>query len=266
MASPAMTHNSGAVALATSLDVLALGARPVSLAEEQILPVLPPLMSLLPEGGLRRGTVTAISGGTAAVSLAMALVVAAVSSGRWMAVVGAPGTSNGISNGRDVGSALGLSAAREMGLSLERLVMVDVPPPDRVDAGYGTEGAGIGWATVVAACLDAFEVVLTWPPRRASSSDGRRLAARLRERGSVMLTMGDGPFQPDLRLEAIEAMWTGLGHGHGHLRERRVTIEAMGRRGASRPRRSQVLLPDADGALAIIEPMGAVASLNARAR
>lgn len=259
-----MTHNSGAAALATSLGALALGARPVSLAEEQILPVLPPLMSLLPEGGLRRGTVTEISGGTGAVSLAMALVVAAVSSGRWMAVVGAPGTSNGISNGRDVSGALGLSAAREMGLSLERLVMVDVPPRDRVDD--RSSGEGIGWATVVAACLDAFEVVLTWPPRRASASDGRRLAARLRERGSVMLTMGDGPFQPDLRLDVIEATWTGLGHGHGHLRERRVTIEATGRRGASRPRRSQVLLPDADGALAIIEPMGAVASLNARAR
>lgn len=263
MASPAMTHNSGAAALATSLGALALGARPVALAEEQILPVLPPLMSLLPEGGLRRGTVTALSGGPAAVSLAMGLVVAAVSSGRWMAVVGAPS----VSSGRDDSGALGLSAAREMGLPLERLVMVDVPPRDRPgDDGRPSGGEGIGWATVVAACLDAFEVVLTWPPRRAPVSDGRRLAARLRERGSVMLTMGDGPFQPDLRLEVVEAAWMGLGHGHGHLRERRVTIEAVGRRGASRPRRSQVLLPDADGALAVVEPMGAVASLSQRAR
>ena len=50
------------------------------------------------------------------------------------------------------------------------------------------------------------------------------------------------------------------------LRERRVTIEAMGRRGASRPRRSQLLLPDADGALAIVEPMGALTPINVRAR
>ena len=160
-----------------------------------------------------------------------------------------------------------------MGLSMERLVMVDVPLTDRVEAGEPAggdrprgEGEGIGWPTVVAACLDAFEVVLTWPPRRASVSDGRRLAARLRERGSVMLTMGDGPFQPDLRLEVVDAVWTGLGHGHGHLRERRVTIEAMGRRGASRPRRSQLLLPDADGALAIVEPRGALTPINVRAR
>src|SRR5207248_1484699 len=37
-------------------------ARPVSLAGERTLPVLPALASLLPEGGLRRGSTVAVSG------------------------------------------------------------------------------------------------------------------------------------------------------------------------------------------------------------
>ncbi|MDQ2649930.1 MAG: hypothetical protein M3Z03_10275, partial [Actinomycetota bacterium] len=110
------------MALEEALDpkgLAALGARvsPTVLARQQEhLPVLSALEPLLPGAGLRRGTsvgVAADPGAGGATSLALALAVAASGAGSWVAAVGLP--------------SLGLVAADELGIALERLVLVARP-------------------------------------------------------------------------------------------------------------------------------------------
>ena len=134
---------------ARALERAARLARPVSLAGEQLLPVLDALHPLLPDPGLRRGTVVAVEG-VAATSLALALAAGASAAGSWVGVVGVP--------------SLGLAAAAELGVALERLVLVAPPAPGE-------------WATVAATMVDAFDVVLAGPPRRGGPAMARRLQA-----------------------------------------------------------------------------------------
>src|SRR4051812_12069472 len=127
--------------------------RPVALAGEHLLAVLDALHPLLPEPGLRRGTVVAVEG-PAATSLALALAAGASAAGSWVGVVGV--------------ASLGLAAAAELGVDLARLVVVAPPEPGE-------------WATVAATMVDAFDVVLAGPPRRGGAALGRRLQARVRD-------------------------------------------------------------------------------------
>ena len=76
-----------------------------------------------------------------------------------------------------------------------------------------------------------------------------RLAARLRDRGAVLLVQGPWP-QAEAVLEVGDPMWTGVGRGHGYLDGRAVTVTASSRRWP-RPRRERLLLPDASGGLAV---------------
>lgn len=197
---------------------LARRAVPVSLAGDHLLPVLPALAGLLPGGGLRRGSTVAVAGST---SLALALLAGPSAAGSWCAAVGLP--------------SLGLVAADEVGVALGRLALVAAP--------------GREWPAVVAALLDALDVVMVRPPRRVTAADGRRLVARARERGSVLVPLGawEGA---DVRLAVAGSEWQGLGEGHGHLRARRVEVVAEGRRAATRPRRALLWLPDAGGHVA----------------
>lgn len=192
----------------TALRELAGKAAPVTLAGDRTLPVAPLLLPLFPDGGLRRGTTVAVSG-----SLGLALVVLAGPSqaGAWCAAVGVP--------------ALGLAAAAEAGIALDRFPMVANPGGD--------------WPTVTAALLDAFDAVLLRAP---SPGANRRLEARARERGSVLIVAGDWP-GADVRLSVARSEWEGLGDGHGHLRRRRLEVVATGRRAAARERRTELLLP-----------------------
>jgi hypothetical protein len=48
---------------------------------------------------------------------------------------------------------------------------------------------------------------------------------------------------PDLTLTVTRSRWAGLGAGHGHLRTRTLDVLAEGRRGFSRPRRAELVLP-----------------------
>ncbi len=158
------------MALARTVDLDALRqvgewARPVALAGEQLLPVLGPLTPLFPEGGLRRGSIVTVEGGPGATSLALALGAAASASGSWVAGVGLVSP--------------GLLAAAEVGVALERVVVAQAPPHT--------------WATVVAALLDAVDLVWAGLPPRVSAGDARRLAARARERGSVLVPLGRHP-------------------------------------------------------------------------
>jgi hypothetical protein len=190
------------------------------MAGERVLPVLPALTPLLPAGGLRRGSVVTVGGST---SLALALLAAASAQGSWCAAVGCP--------------ALGLAAAAELGIALERFPQVPSPGPG--------SGPG-GWAWVVATLLDAFDVVLARPPA-VRAADARRIVARVRERGAVLVIAGAWAEPAEVRLTLASAAWEGVGQGHGRLRGRRVEVVVGGRGAAARERRVALWLPHPDG-------------------
>ena len=202
------------------LEELAGHARPVALAGERMLPVLEPLSPLLPGGGLRRGTVVGVPAST---SLALALLAGASAAGSWCGAVGLP--------------SLGVVAAAELGVALERFPLVAAP------------GNAEEWAWAVAALLDAVDVVLARPPGRVGAAAARRLAARARERSTVLVVPGAWPEAVDVRLEVESASWEGVGEGHGRLRARRVEVVAGGRGAASRQRRATLWLPGPDGSV-----------------
>lgn len=193
---------------------------PVALAGDQLLPLVPAVAPLFPGGGLRRGSLVAISGrdsGVGATSLALAVLAGPSAAGSWTAVVG-------------LGSLGGLAAA-EYGIDLSRLALV--PEPAKA------------WLTVVAALLDALDVVAVAPAGPVRSGHARRLSARARERGSVLVALGpqSQAFGPDVRLQVTGSSWSGLGRGHGSLAARRLEVVAGGRGAAARPRQATVDLP-----------------------
>ena len=214
------------------LQEVAARARPVALAREHVLPVLEPLQPLLPDG-LRRGSTVAVGDAT---SLALAVVAGPSSAGSWSAAVG-------VSN-------LGLAAAAELGVALDRFVVVADPPRD-------------AWATVVATLVDALDVVLVRARHRIGGNDARRLIARTRERGAVLVVLGDRwPEAPDVRLQIVRSEWCGIGDGHGHLRARRITVEGGGRRAAARTRQVDLWLPAAGGGVAAVDEIATVTALR----
>ncbi|MGH9265128.1 MAG: hypothetical protein ACRD1D_10600 [Acidimicrobiales bacterium] len=207
-----------ALAVAAAQDL----ARPVAMAGDRLLPVLAPIEPLFPARGLRRGSVVAVSGST---SLSLSVLAAASEQGSWCAAVGFP--------------SLGMAAAAELGVVLERFPLV--PSPGR------SSGAG-GWAWVVAALLDACDVVLARPPAHVKAADARRLTARVRERGSVLVVSGGRwPEPAEVQLTVAAAAWEGVGRGHGRLRGRRVEVVAGGRGAAARERRVSLWLPHPEG-------------------
>jgi hypothetical protein len=169
------------------------------------------------------------------------LGAAASAEGSWTALVGLP--------------QVGLAAAAEAGLALDRLAVITAPPPEQ-------------WATVVAALVGAFDLVLVPVPPTTRAAEVRRLVARARERGSVLVQLtpsvrraGAGRRVPgddlalgaDVRLTVTASRWEGLSDGAGHLRARRLTVECSGRRRAARPRRADLWLPGPTGAVELVE-------------
>ncbi|MFC4004456.1 hypothetical protein ACFS2C_18410 [Prauserella oleivorans] len=183
----------------------------------QVLPVSPSLAELLPWGGLRRGSTVAVTGST---SLLLALLAEATARGSWAAAVGLP--------------RLGLVAAHELGVAVNRLALVPRP--------------GADFASVTAALLDGVDLVATAPPQRfGGTQTARRLSARARHRGGVLLSLGPWP-GAEVELRCTTVSWSGAEEGHGYLRERTVVVDVSGRRGASRPFRTSLLLPGPGGA------------------
>ena len=225
-------------------------AQPMVLAGERLLPVLPALVGLLPDGGLRRGTVVGVGSARAArptgaaratgavgaasgtTSLALALLAGPSAAGSWCAAVGLP--------------SLGLVAASEAGIALERFPLVASPPPQE-------------WATVVAALLDSLDVVLAWSPPHLRPGEARRLASRARERSAVLVVGGRWPEETELRLGVASSEWVGLGRGHGRLTGRRAEVVTTGRRAATRERRAWLWLPGPEGISLASEPAQAPA-------
>ena len=226
--------------------------RPVALAGQRTLPVAEPLAGLLPDGALARGSMLQIVG-VGATSLALALVAAASQDGSWSAVIGLP--------------ELGLVAAEEHGVALTRLALIEVPRWRRA-------------AELVAAVIDGIDLVLLDARVPLRAIEVRRVTARLREQGAVLLmvepglpggsgsqsalTQAAGGWSPDVVLTSTMPShpdsgqsvagqsvsgWSGLGHGHGVLRQRRVTVNATGRGRSARPRQLELLLPDIHGAV-----------------
>jgi hypothetical protein len=192
-------------------------------AGERTLPVSPALADLLPDG-LRRGSTVGVAG-PGARSLALALIAEATATGSWAAVVGDPD--------------LGLAAAAEVGVALAHLAVVDLSGPT----------ASRQWGAVVSALVGGLDLVLVAPRRQVRAADARRLAARARERGSVLIRIGDAPWpdRPDLELALGGATWEGPEDGYGRLRCRRAEVVATGRGRNARERRVLLLLPDARG-------------------
>ena len=190
------------------LEAVARQASPVVLAGDQVLPVPGELGELIP--ALRRGSVVAVGGetGSGATTVALALAAAATTAGEWAAAVEVESARLGL---------LGGLAAAEAGVALDRFAVARRVPPTR-------------WATVVAALLDGIGLVLAEVPRHARAGDARRLAARARERGAVLVGVGTWPAEAALRLWADGTAWPGLGAGTGLLsaRELQVRVEGHG--------------------------------------
>jgi hypothetical protein len=192
----------------------------VAPARAQVVPVLRALAPLLPDAALRRGTTLAIEG-PAARSLALALAAGPSAAGSWVGVVSLP--------------SLGLAAAAEVGVALERLLLVASPPPAE-------------WATVVATLVDGVDIVVVGLPRWVRAGEARRLQARVRQRGAVLVVVGSpGPLEAEVGLAAEGAQWVGVTNGAGYLQGRRVVVAATGRRAAARSRRVALWLPDSEG-------------------
>jgi len=203
-------------AATASLQIAAMRGRPVTTADTRLVEVPGALGGLFPEGGIRRGSTVAITSAAGGHSLALALAGQVTGGGGWVAAVGVP--------------SLGLVAAAEMGVRLDRLALIPEP--------------GDRWASSAAALLDGFDLVLIRPPGRVGATEGRRLSARARERGTVLVLLGGTwPEAPDVRLTATRSDWSGLGVGHGHLQARRMEVESTGRRAAARPRRCSMWMP-----------------------
>jgi len=213
---------------------LAAAVAPTTLARQRTLPVSNPLIPLFPDGALVRGRAVSCQG-VAATSLALALAAEPTTAGAWVAVVDVPW--------------LGVEAAVELGIPLERLVRVDP----------GLSGSRSEWADLVGAVLDGFEVVVTRLPRHLSATVARRVQARVQAREAVLIAVGSslsaagrGPLPLDLTLEATTAVWEGVEQGWGCLRGRRVTVTSTGRR-VPRPRQVELWLPGPGGGVAAIE-------------
>ncbi len=184
---------------------------PVLLTDRPPLAVPPALTPLLPDG-LRRGSTTAVLGST---SLVLAMIAAACTAREaWAAVVGQP--------------SLGLLAAAQTGVALARLAVVPQP--------------GVDTPTVVAALLDGIDVVVVGPGARLADADRRRLMARARDRGSVLLSTVPWPGAGCV-LTVEGGRWTGIGDGDGRLRAHELHVTRTGRGSAGRAQDLRVVLP-----------------------
>ncbi|WP_066589232.1 hypothetical protein [Cellulomonas timonensis] len=180
------------------------------LSERPSLPVPDELAPLLPDG-LRRGSAMAVTGST---SLLLTLLAHACAEGAWAAVVGQPG--------------VGLLAAAQAGVALERLALVPRP--------------GLDAPSVVAALVDGLDVVLVGPGAVLTDGDRRRLAARARDRGAVLLSSVAWPGANTV-LTAASERWSGAEDGAGRLRAHELRVTRSGRGGAGVPRSVGLTLP-----------------------
>lgn len=202
----------------TRASALPIGVRSGSLATGSDLeihyhPTLDGLSGLLGKG-LRRGTSYLVEGST---SLCLALAAGASRAGSWCAAVGMP--------------QLGVQAAAGLGIDLERFAVVPDP--------------GSHWLEVVGTLADAVDVILLTPPDAVRDTDVRRLAARLRLRGSTLVVHANRWSGLEARLTVTDSQWQGVtGDGRGYLNARHAQVTVSGK-GA--PLTQRLWLPGPDG-------------------
>jgi hypothetical protein len=196
------------------LESTARRAQPLVLARERVVPVTGRLGELIPGGAVQRGSVVAVDGraGAGSTSVALELAAAATTAGEWAVAVELETATSG---------ELGGLAARELGVALERFAVVRRVPPAR-------------WAAVVAALLEGVGLVVAEVPAHARAGDARRLVARARERGVVLVALGPWPVEAALRLRAEGSVWGAPGGRTGVLGERELRMSVDGRGAAAR--------------------------------
>jgi hypothetical protein len=200
-----------------------------------VVPVLAPLDQLLPRGGLPCGGVVSLvpqDGSTGVTSLLFTLL--AGPSRPWSALVGF--------------ADLGLASAAELGVDLSRVVLIPEPGADLLQ--------------ILSVLIDGVELVVVsalkgpvGPPARL-----RVLGARLRQRGAVLLVVGPWP-GADLSLTVSTVRWSGLGAGHGRLRDHELVVRLAGRRTGGQVSEVRMLLHGGVGATAdqvAVQPLAAV--------
>ena len=200
---------------------------PIVLARDRTFPIVDELSGLFADRGVRRGSTIGVAG-NAAVSLAVALSVGVSRSGGWVVAVGLP--------------SVGSLAASELGAELSRWAFIDRPGNQAGD--------------VLHALVASVDLVLVGPGIKLRTGHGRRIVARMRERGTSVIAV-DNPrlfnSRADVSLRTKRTAWTGIGSGHGRLISRRVEIEATGRGANASPRRQLLWLPDGKGRLSVID-------------
>jgi len=196
----------------SSLPVPALPVPGLPAAGVGTFPVPAPLAAVLPRRGIARGSVVSLQGQGAS-SLLFALLSGPPAS--WSALVGMPD--------------IGMLAASEFGVDLDRVVLVPEPGPDVLQ--------------VLSILVDGVDMVAVTLPPRARPGPGRLrvITGRLRQRGAVLLSVGPWP-GADLVLTSRWQGWAGLGRGHGRLLERELVVDVSGRGAAAGRTRQAVLL------------------------
>lgn len=184
---------------------------------ELLLPLPGGLAPLLPAGALRRGTAVQVSRST---SLLLALAAAVAEGETWCALMAMP----------DVG----LAAAAEAGLDLDRTVVVPRPGPDA--------------PAVLGALIDGFDVVVLGRCPALTDGERRGVMTRLRTREAVLL-VGDTWPGAQTVLEVGESSWFGVSDGAGVLTGREVTVTSAAR-GGGVPRSMRVRM--AAGEVAVV--------------
>ena len=170
--------------------------------DDRALPTPTALRPLLPGGALRKGSSYTVHGSQ---QLALALLAAASAAGSWCGVVGIP--------------TFGAEAAAELGIALDRCVLIPDP---------GTDALGLAGAL-----SEVLTVVLLRTPAQPGPGDAERISARLREHGSALVVAGEWP-HPESTLSVVGSRWSGLGRGEGTLMDRELTVESQDRRGVHR--------------------------------
>ncbi len=194
------------------LERLGEQARPLVLARDRSIELTPGLADLVPGATLARDAVVRVVGdGAGSTMVAFELVAAVTGVGEWAGAVDLDGT-------------LGALAAAETGVALERFAVVRRVPPAR-------------WATVVAALVDGMSLVLTDVPRGVAVGDARRLTARARERGCVLVVHERAtgwPMPTALTVTVSSGGWAGIDDA-GYLTGRALRVRVEGRGAAARP-------------------------------
>jgi hypothetical protein len=134
---------------------------------------------------------------------------------------------------------LGIAAAIEAGVALERIVLAQPPRASRE------------WVATVAALVEGFEVLIVATPASLSASDARRLQTRVMARQAVLIvvdlpalsSVGEASmFASDIDVHANTVSWSGIERGAAHITQRTVQVRVSGRR-CSSPREQTITLP-----------------------